>query len=162
MPLLQSTSDTIAVSLEQLQARTWHVPTLVIVLTLVLVTLGTLSLGSRFAIERSRPAILSAIYVFACVLVISMVVDYDRPDTGFAQGQLDSARAAQIDATRTVGTADVKKLVEMQGESASSSNLVSPEEPFPPQGDRRLAVTSMLLYRREEHTQIDRKDGTHD
>jgi hypothetical protein len=85
LPLLQSTSDTIAVSLEHLQARTGHVPTLVIVLTLVLVTLGTLSLGFRFAIEQSRPVILSAIYVFAYVLVISMVVDYDRPDTGFVR-----------------------------------------------------------------------------
>jgi hypothetical protein len=44
-----------------------------------------LSLGFRFAIEQSRPVILSAIYVFAYVLVISMVVDYDRPDTGFVR-----------------------------------------------------------------------------
>ncbi|MGB8964799.1 MAG: hypothetical protein WCB99_04065 [Candidatus Cybelea sp.] len=85
LPLLQSTSDMIAVSLEQLQARTSHLPTVVVVLTLVLVALGTLSLGFRFAFEESRPVILSAIYVVAYVLVISMMVDYDRPDTGFVR-----------------------------------------------------------------------------
>jgi hypothetical protein len=42
-----------------------------------------LSLGLRFAMEQSRPAILSAIYVIAYVLVINMMVDYDRPNTGF-------------------------------------------------------------------------------
>jgi hypothetical protein len=80
---MQSLNDTIDLSLEQLQALTSHVPTAVVVLTLALVTLGTLSLGLRFAMEQSRPAILSAIYVIAYVLVINMMVDYDRPNTGF-------------------------------------------------------------------------------
>ncbi len=83
--LVQSTNDTIDVSMEQLQALTGHVPTAVIVLTLILVVLGTLSLGLRFAIDELRPPILSAIYVIAYVLVINMMVDYDRPNTGFVR-----------------------------------------------------------------------------
>jgi hypothetical protein len=81
--LMQSLNDTIDLSLEQLQALTSHVPTAVLVLTLALVTLGTLSLGLRFAMSQSRPVILSALYVIAYVLVINMMVDYDRPNTGF-------------------------------------------------------------------------------
>jgi hypothetical protein len=69
--------------LEQFQELTTHVPTAVVVLTLCLVTLGTLSLGLRFAIDERRPGGLSAIYVIAYVLVINMMVDYDRPNTGF-------------------------------------------------------------------------------
>ncbi|MGA8476108.1 MAG: hypothetical protein WB681_13740 [Candidatus Cybelea sp.] len=83
--LVQSTNDMIDTWLEQLQALTGHVPTAVIVLTLMLVILGTLSLGMRFAIDESRPAVLSAIYVVAYVLVINMMVDYDRPNTGFVR-----------------------------------------------------------------------------
>ena len=83
--LMQSTNNMIDTWLEQLQALTGHVPTAVIVLTLMLVILGTLSLGLRFAIDESRPAILSAIYVIAYVLVINMMVDYDRPNTGFVR-----------------------------------------------------------------------------
>lgn len=86
--LMQSLNDTIDLSLEQLQALTSHVPTAVVVLTLALVTLGTLSLGLRFAMDQSRPAILSAIYVIAYVLVINMMVDYDRPNTGFVNVSL--------------------------------------------------------------------------
>lgn len=83
--LMQSTNEMIDVSLEQYQALTGHVPTAVIVLTLVLVILGTLSLGLRFAIDESRPSVLSAIYVIAYVRVINMMVDYDRPNTGFVR-----------------------------------------------------------------------------
>ncbi len=83
--LMQSTNEMIDVSLEQYQALTGHVPTAIIVLTLVLVILATLSLGLRFAIDESRPAVLSAIYVIAYVLVINMMVDYDRPNTGFVR-----------------------------------------------------------------------------
>jgi hypothetical protein len=90
--LMQSTNDTIDVSLEQLQALTSHVPTAVVVLTLLLVILGTLSLGLRFAIDESRPVILSAIYVVAYVLVISMMIDYDRPNTGFVRVSVTSLK----------------------------------------------------------------------
>jgi hypothetical protein len=83
--LMQSLNDKIDVSSRQHQALTSHVPTAIIVLTLVLVTLGTLSLGLRFAIDKSRPVALSAIYVLAYVIVINMMIDYDRPNTGFVK-----------------------------------------------------------------------------
>lgn len=81
--LVQSLNDMIDVSAEQLQALTVHVPTEIVVLTLFLVTLGALSLGLRFAIDKVRPAGLSAVYVVASVVVISMMIDYDRPQSGF-------------------------------------------------------------------------------
>jgi hypothetical protein len=87
--LVQTLNDTIDVSAEQLQALTIHVPIAVVVLTLVLVTLGALSLGLRFAVDRARPAALSAIYVIASVVVISMMIDYDRPQTGFVTVNLN-------------------------------------------------------------------------
>jgi hypothetical protein len=87
--LMQTLNDTIDVSAEQLQALTTHVPTAVVTLTLLLVTLGALSLGLRFAVDRSRPAILSAVYVVAGVVVISMMIDYDRPQTGFVTVNLN-------------------------------------------------------------------------
>ena len=80
---MQTLNDTIDVSAEQLQALTIHVPTGVVVLTLLLITLGALSLGLRFALDGSRPAALSAIYVVASVIVVTMMIDYDRPQTGF-------------------------------------------------------------------------------
>jgi len=86
--LVQALNDTIDVSAEQLQALTAHVPTEIVVLTLVLVTLGALSLGVRFAIDKVRPAGLSAIYVVASVIVINMMIDYDRPQTGFIKVDL--------------------------------------------------------------------------
>jgi hypothetical protein len=87
--LMQSLNDTIDVSAEQLQALSSHVPTSVVVLTLLLVTLGALSIGLRFAMDKRRPATLSAIYIVACVLVITMMVDYDRPQTGFVTVNLN-------------------------------------------------------------------------
>jgi hypothetical protein len=90
--LMQSLNDTIDVSAEQLQALTSHVPTTVIELTLLLVTIGALSLGLRFALDRARPAALSAAYVVANVVVISMMVDYDRPQTGFVKVNLTPIR----------------------------------------------------------------------
>ncbi len=90
--LMQTLNDTIDVSAEQLQALTTHVPTAVVVLTLVLVTLGALSLGLRFALTRSRPPVLSAIYVVASVVVITMMIDYDRPQEGFVRVNLNPLR----------------------------------------------------------------------
>ncbi|MBV8066924.1 MAG: hypothetical protein JO113_03025 [Candidatus Eremiobacteraeota bacterium] len=87
--LMQTLNDTIDVSAEQLQALTTHVPTAVVTLTLVLVTLGALSLGLRFAVDRARPAALSAVYIIASVVVISMMIDYDRPQTGFVTVNLN-------------------------------------------------------------------------
>jgi hypothetical protein len=80
---MQTLNDTIDVSAEALQAVTSHVPTAIVVLALTLVGLGTLATGLRFARDNSRPLVLSAIYVLAYVIVIEMMVDYDRPGTGF-------------------------------------------------------------------------------
>jgi len=90
--LMQTLNDTIDVSAEQLQALTTHVPTTVVELTLLLVTIGAFSLGLRFALDRARPAALSAAYVVASVIVISMMVDYDRPQTGFVRVNLNPIR----------------------------------------------------------------------
>ena len=90
--LVQSLNDTIDVSAEQLQALTSHVPTPIVMLTLVLITLGALSLGLRFAADKSRPVLLSALYVVANVVVISMMVDYDRPQTGIVNVNLNPIR----------------------------------------------------------------------
>ena len=81
--LMQTLNDTIDVSAEQLQALTSHIPTAVIELSLALYTLGALSLGLRFAADGVRPAALSAVYVVASVIVVTMMIDYDRPQTGF-------------------------------------------------------------------------------
>jgi len=90
--LMQALNDTIDVSAEQLQALSTHVPTTVIELTLLLVTIGALSLGLRFALDRARPVALSAAYVVANVVVISMMIDYDRPQTGFVKVNLTPIR----------------------------------------------------------------------
>lgn len=87
--LMEALNDTIDVSAEQLQALTSHVPTAVVLLTLVLVTLGAISLGLRFAIDGSRPMALSTAYVVAFVVVIMMMIDYDRPQTGFVKVNLN-------------------------------------------------------------------------
>jgi len=86
--LRQSLLEKISVASQQRQARTSHVPTFILALVLLLVTLGALSLGVRFAIGGYRPVVMSAIYVLAYVVVISMMIDYDRPNTGFVQVSL--------------------------------------------------------------------------
>jgi hypothetical protein len=90
--LMQTLNDTIDVSAEQLQALTVHVPTVVVLLTLGLVALGAVSLGLRFAIDGARPPLLSAIYVVAYMFVIRMMIDYDRPQTGFVTVDLTPMR----------------------------------------------------------------------
>jgi hypothetical protein len=87
--LMQSLNETIDVSAAQLQALRSHIPTPVILVMILLVTLGALSLGIRFAADKSRPIFLSVIYVVANVLVICLVVDYDRPQTGLVTINLD-------------------------------------------------------------------------
>jgi hypothetical protein len=74
--LMQTLNETIDVSASQLQALTTHVPIAVVELTLILVLLGALSLGLRFAIDGSRPAALSAAYVIASVIVVTMMIDH--------------------------------------------------------------------------------------
>lgn len=90
--LTETLTDTIDVSAEQFQALTTHIPTAVVVLMLVLIMLGALSLGVRFAADGSRPATLSALYVVAMVVVVTMMVDYDRPQNGFVRVNLNPIR----------------------------------------------------------------------
>ncbi len=86
--LLQSVNNLIDVLAQQRQALASHMPTAIVVLTLCLVTLGALSLGVRFALDGARPLMLSIIYVLAYVIVIEMMIDYDRPKTGFVSVSL--------------------------------------------------------------------------
>lgn len=86
--LRQSLNDTIDVSSQQRQALASHVPTAIVTLVLVLVTLAALSLGIRFGLEGYRPLFMSAVYILAYVVVISMMIDYDRPNTGFVKVSL--------------------------------------------------------------------------
>jgi hypothetical protein len=86
--LLQSVNNLIDILAQQRQALASHVPTAIVVLTLCLVTLGALSLGVRFALDGARPLMLSVIYVIAYVIVIEMMIDYDRPKTGFVSVSL--------------------------------------------------------------------------
>jgi hypothetical protein len=81
--LRQSLNDMIDVASQQRQTLASHVPTAIIALVLVLVTLGAFSLGIRFAVDGSRPLFMSATYVLAYVVVINMMIDYDRPNSGF-------------------------------------------------------------------------------
>jgi hypothetical protein len=80
--LTQKLNDLLDASAEQSEALTSHVPTVVILVMISLVTLGALSLGFRYAIEKARPLLLSATYIVANVVVISMIVDFSRAGTG--------------------------------------------------------------------------------
>jgi hypothetical protein len=88
--LMQSLNDTIDVSAEQLDALTHHVPVGTIELTILLAWLSMFSLGVRFARNKSRPPIMSALTVLAMVAVLTMIVDYDRPQTGIARVSLNA------------------------------------------------------------------------
>ena len=83
--LMQALNDTIDVSGEQYQALTSRVPTAMVVLTLLLVTLAAFSTGIRFARDEARPLVLSVLLVFSYVIVITMNIDYDRPQSGFVK-----------------------------------------------------------------------------
>lgn len=90
--LMETLNETIDVSAEQVQALSSHIPTAVVLLTIALVTLGTLSTGFRFAVAQSRPALFSAVFLIANVVVINMMIDYDRPQSGFVTINLDPIR----------------------------------------------------------------------
>jgi hypothetical protein len=83
--LMVPVNDMIDVSASQVHALGSHVPTVMFLLTFVLVALGTFSIGLRCARDNSRPLLLSAIYVIAYSVIISMAVDYDRPQTGIVK-----------------------------------------------------------------------------
>lgn len=81
--LMQSLNEAIDVSDEQLQALTHHVPSATIGLTILLSWIGAFSLGLRFARNKSRPVLMSALTIVAYTLILTMIVDYDRPQSGF-------------------------------------------------------------------------------
>jgi hypothetical protein len=87
--LMQSLNDTIDISAEQRIALTNHVPTSVVTLTLILVVLGTILIGLSFARTRTPPRMLGAVFVAAMVIVLSMLVDLDRPQRGFIRVSLE-------------------------------------------------------------------------
>ena len=91
--LMQAVNDTIDLSTEQGTALTQHIPTSVVVLTLVLVLMGAAATGFSFARAQVRPAVFSAIYVIALTLVLQMVIDFDRPQSGFITVPLNALRA---------------------------------------------------------------------
>ena len=87
--LVASLNDTIDVSAEQLAALTHHVPTTIVFLTLVLVIIGAALIGFSFARAGESPQVLALAYVLVCVLVVEMIVDLDRPQSGFVRVNLD-------------------------------------------------------------------------
>jgi hypothetical protein len=87
--LMTTLNDTIDLSSKQLNALTHHVPTAVIVLTIILTILGAISIGLQFARTKSRPLFLTALYVIAFAVVLNLVVDYDRPQVGLIHVSLD-------------------------------------------------------------------------
>jgi hypothetical protein len=80
--LMTAVNDMIDVSATQLNAMRSHVPVVMFLLTFALVALGTATIGIRCALDRSRPLLLTSIYVVAYAVIISMAIDYDRPQTG--------------------------------------------------------------------------------
>lgn len=54
----------------------------------VLWRMASSALYAHPKVEKVRPAALSAIYVVASVVVISMMIDYDRPQSGFIKVDL--------------------------------------------------------------------------
>lgn len=87
--LMQALNDTIDVSGEELNALTHHVPTTILVLTFGLVALGAVLIGFGFARSGANPRVLAAAYILSTVLVMDMIVDLDRPQTGFVHVNLD-------------------------------------------------------------------------
>jgi hypothetical protein len=83
--LMAAVNDMIDISATQLHALQSHVPTPMFLLTFALVALGSATIGIRCARDRSRPLLLSIIYVVAYAVIISMGVDYDRPQNGIVK-----------------------------------------------------------------------------
>ncbi len=87
--LVTTLNETIDVSAAQLAALTHHVPTTIVSLTIVLVVIGATLIGFSFARAGESPQVLGLAYVLVCVLVLEMIVDLDRPQTGFVRVNLD-------------------------------------------------------------------------
>jgi hypothetical protein len=87
--LMETLNDTIDISSEQLTALTQHVPTPVIVLTFVLAVIGSISIGFQMGRDKSLPLGLVILYAFALTIVLNLIVDYDRAQTGLVRVALD-------------------------------------------------------------------------
>lgn len=87
--LVSELNDTIDVSAEQRQALTHHVPIAIDTLTLLLVLLGAILIGLGFARAGAKMSILGGAYIIASVMVITMMIDLDRPQKGFVKVSLD-------------------------------------------------------------------------
>ena len=87
--LMETLNDTIDVSAEELQALTHHVPTVIMAMTVGLVVLGALIMGLSFARTGKPPRVLAVAYALSTVIVLSMMLDLDRPQTGFVHVNLD-------------------------------------------------------------------------
>lgn len=91
--LLQSLDNVIDISDDQFSALTQHIPTSIILFTVLLVVLGGIFTGFSFARKAARPGVFAAIYVLALALVVQMIVDLDRPQSGLIRVSLDPLRA---------------------------------------------------------------------
>lgn len=87
--LMDELNHTIDVSAEQRQALTHHVPVAIDALTLFLVVLGAILIGFAFARIGGTSPLLGAAYLVATVMVITMMIDLDRPQKGFVRVNLD-------------------------------------------------------------------------
>ena len=86
--LMQALNDTINLAAEQLQAFEVHVPLATVVMTILLAWFAALSLGLRFARNKSRPFFMSMLNVVAYTLVLTMIIDYDRTQSGLVKVSL--------------------------------------------------------------------------
>lgn len=87
--LMAELNHTIDVSAEQRNALTHHVPVAVDALTLLLVLLGAILIGFSFARIGADVPVLGAAYVLASVMVVTMMIDLDRPQKGFIRVNID-------------------------------------------------------------------------
>ena len=97
--LLQTLNETIDLSSEQFVVLTSHVPTTIVTMTLGLVLLGATLIGFGFARSKKNPRVLGLAYTLACAIVVNMMVDLDRPQTGFIRVDL-TPLASQLAAMR--------------------------------------------------------------
>ena len=87
--LMDELNHTIDVSAEQRNALTHHVPAAIDGLTLLLVILGGVLIGLGFARVGATVPLLGGAYIVATVMVITMMIDLDRPQKGLVRVNLE-------------------------------------------------------------------------
>jgi hypothetical protein len=97
--LMDTLNNTIDVSAEQRNALTHHVPVAIDVLTLLLVVLGGILIGFGFARAGTTVPLLGGAYLIASVMVLTMMIDLDRPQKGLVRVNLDPL-VAQLQSMR--------------------------------------------------------------